>query len=151
MRLPFGYRRFDYLFNLFTSFGYFRDDAQNEDVIFNVAQAVAPSGKIIVDHANIPFALERLVRFGECEKDGVRFFIERWTDERFIYKQITVNDPGAGAPHLFTEQIRRYGVNDFKRLFALHRFRLQETFGSYRLDACSSKESPRLIMIFTGA
>src|SRR5262249_32943580 len=49
MRLPFGADAFHYVFNLFTSFGYFEHPAENLTVIQNVSRSLKPGGQLILD------------------------------------------------------------------------------------------------------
>jgi SAM-dependent methyltransferase len=49
MRLPFGRGRYDCVVNLFTSFGYFEDPADNLTVIRNVAESLKPGGTFVLD------------------------------------------------------------------------------------------------------
>ena len=62
MRLPFGDRVFDYVFNLFTSFGYFADLGEHLTVVHNVAQSLKPGGRFVIDYLNVARAENHLVR-----------------------------------------------------------------------------------------
>ena len=53
MRQPFGTDAFHCVFNLFTSFGYFEDPAENLTVIQNVARSLKPSGHLVLDYLNV--------------------------------------------------------------------------------------------------
>jgi SAM-dependent methyltransferase len=52
---------FDAVINIFTAFGYFESDAENEDVLRRVAAGLVPGGRFLIDHIN----REYLVRFYE--------------------------------------------------------------------------------------
>jgi len=49
--LPFG-QEFDACLSLFTSFGYFEDEAENEDVLHQVARTLRPGGQLLLDLTN---------------------------------------------------------------------------------------------------
>lgn len=50
MRIPFGINCFDYVFNFFTSFGYFSNNYENYEVIENMAKALKPHGALVIDY-----------------------------------------------------------------------------------------------------
>ena len=43
---------FGAVINVFTSFGYFESDAENEDVVRRIAAALKPGGRFLIDHIN---------------------------------------------------------------------------------------------------
>jgi len=51
-RLPFQSGVFDVVVNLFTSFGYFGDDAEHESVLKTVAGLLVPGGWFVIDFLN---------------------------------------------------------------------------------------------------
>jgi SAM-dependent methyltransferase len=64
-RLPFAAgvspgKPFDACINLFTSFGYFEDDAENEQVIAEAARLLKPGGKFLIDVSNRDYCLLRM-------------------------------------------------------------------------------------------
>src|SRR5262249_31310442 len=71
MRQPFGTGAFHYVFNLFTSFGYFEDPAENLTVIQNVARSLKPGGHLVLDYMNAIHIESRLTAEEVIERDGV--------------------------------------------------------------------------------
>jgi SAM-dependent methyltransferase len=57
--LPWG-ERFDACMNLFTAFGYFEDDAENEQVLHQVCNVLKPGGKFLLDVSNRDYDLLHL-------------------------------------------------------------------------------------------
>ena len=53
-------REFDACLNLFSAFGYFEDDAENEQVLHQVAGVLRPGGALVLDVANRDYCLLRL-------------------------------------------------------------------------------------------
>ena len=51
---------FDACLSMFSSFGYFEDDAENEHVLHQVARALRPGGTFLLDAANRDYCLLRL-------------------------------------------------------------------------------------------
>jgi ubiquinone/menaquinone biosynthesis C-methylase UbiE len=58
-RLPWQ-GRFDACLNLFTAFGYFEEDAENQEVLDQVCQILKPGGQFLLDVSNRDYHLLRL-------------------------------------------------------------------------------------------
>src|SRR5689334_6165745 len=78
MRLPFGVQAFDYVMNLFTSFGYFDDPADHYQVLRNIAIALRPSGRLVLDYLNVAYAETRLTPSETTQADDTIYRITRW-------------------------------------------------------------------------
>ena len=96
MRVPFGRNAFDYVFNFFTSFGYFEDAGEHMAVVRNMAASLRHGGGLVLDYLNVRHAEARLTPEEVKEIDGVIYRLTRWTDARHFFKRIVVED-GAGA------------------------------------------------------
>jgi SAM-dependent methyltransferase len=73
---------FDGAFNVFTSFGYFEEDAENERALHGIARALRPGGRFLIDIIN-PIALARVYREREWREfdDGSLLTEQRWQDQ----------------------------------------------------------------------
>ena len=147
MRLPFGNNYFDYVFNFFTSFGYFKSSLEDDQVLSNISSALKPGGMLVMDYLNVAFAEKRLVPAEENEIDGIVYNITRWTDEHIFYKRIVLDNTGSRYPVEFNEQVRKYRVEDFNQMFANNNLHLQHVYGDYQLGIYSKERSPRLILL----
>lgn len=145
MRLPFGTNRYDYVFNFFTSFGYFKTEEENHQVIANIGTALKPGGTVVIDYLNVDYSTSRLVFEEEKEIDGIVYQITRWTDEKHFFKQIQIRDRSQNT-FLFREQVARLYMEDFEYLFEQNGLRLQAVYGDYRLVEFKKATSPRLIL-----
>jgi len=147
MRMPFGKNSFDYIFNFFTSFGYFKDSFDDQRVVHNISSALKPGGLVVMDYINFPYA-ERNLKASEIKEiDGVVYHITRWSDDKFIYKRIMIEEHLFGKPLIYTEQIRKFTVEDFDGLFRNSSLHLMRVFGDYKLGEYDRETSPRLILI----
>jgi len=146
MREPFGKNRFDYVFNFFTSFGYFKNDEDNHNVIRNICDALKPGGLLVLDYLNVEWSEQRLVAEETKEIDGIVYHISRWTDERFFYKKIKIEDMPAGHSE-FVEQVAKFDLNDFDYMFEQNGLMLEKVYGDYQLNEYGSSESPRMILL----
>jgi SAM-dependent methyltransferase len=147
MRLPFWVNYFDYAFNFFTSFGYFKTKREHSNAIRTVSQALKPKGILVIDYLNVHYSEEHLVHQSEKEIDGVHYFITKWFDETHFYKKIVVEDVRLKAPLSYTEKVAKFSLGNFNDMLAYHHLQIQEVFGSYSLGSYDLQKSPRLIMI----
>ncbi|HEX6915132.1 MAG TPA: methyltransferase domain-containing protein [Chitinophagaceae bacterium] len=147
MRLPFRVNYFDYAFNLFTSFGYFRTDREHNNAIRTIATSLRNGGTFVIDYLNVHYAETNLTKTETVDKNGVTFHISRWHDEKHIYKQIQVQDKGQPLHHLYTEKVAKFSLGDFTDMLAYHHMQVQEVFGNYELGRYDVKHSPRMIIV----
>ncbi len=147
MRLPFWINYFDYAFNFFTSFGYFKTRREHDAAIRTIGQAIKPGGILVMDYLNVHYAENNLVHKNEIEIDGVNFYITKWYDETHFFKKILIEDESLDAPLVFTEKVAKFSVGDFTEMFAYQNMQIQEVFGDYNFNNYDIKKSPRLIMI----
>lgn len=147
MRQTLYTRYFDYVVNLFTSFGYFRTARENENTIRTVSLSLKEEGVFVLDYLNTTYADNHLIPNEQKEIDGVLFTLTRWSDQEHFYKKIHIEDKKRDAPLEYTEKVARFSVDDFSRMFTLHGLRLREVFGNYELDPYDRLNSPRLLLI----
>ncbi len=147
MRLPFAVNTFDYVFNFFTSFGYFEDEATHKMVLDNMKTALKPGGILVLDYLNVYKAEKELIAAERKEIDGIIYHITRWMDDRYFYKEIIVDDPSVAKPLVYTEQVARFSLYDFQCMFDEAGLRLLGIYGDYELHQFNKKNSPRLILI----
>jgi SAM-dependent methyltransferase len=146
MRLPFWIRYFDYAFNFFTSFGYFRTVREHDNAIRTIAQSLKSNGVFVMDYLNVHYAEDHLVKSEQKIIDEVKFRIARWHNEEHFFKQIQIEDKGV-TRHLFTERVAKFTLGDFTEMFAYQGLQIQEVYGDYNFAAYDIRKSPRLIMI----
>jgi SAM-dependent methyltransferase len=147
MRLPFWINYFDYAFNFFTSFGYFKTQREHDNAIRTIAQSLKQKGIFVMDYLNVHYAEDNFVHKSEKEIDGVTYIITKWYDETHFYKKIMVEDEALNEPLVFTEKVAKFSLGDFTDMFAYQGMQIKEVFGDYNFKNYSVKNSPRLIMI----
>lgn len=148
MRLPFCINYFDYAFNFFTSFGYFRTRREHDSAIRTIAQSLKPGGVFVIDYLNVHYTEERLEKSFTTAVDGIKFHITKWQDEDHFFKQIQVSDASNNAPkHLYTERVAKFSLGDFTDMLSFQGMQVQEVFGDYRLGRYDVKKSPRMIIV----
>jgi SAM-dependent methyltransferase len=147
MRLPFWINYFDYAFNFFTSFGYFKTRREHDNAIRTIAQAIKKDGIFVMDFLNAHFAEDHLIHQSEKEIDGINFIITKWYDETHFYKKILVEDENLREPLIYTEKVAKFSLGDFTEMFAYQGLQIQEVFGDYDFGNYDVKRSPRMLMI----
>lgn len=145
MRLPFRIHYFDYILNLFTSFGYFRTQAENEKVLRSVWKGLKPGGKFLIDYMNSAIVLQNLVEREEVVKQGISFYIRREVLEGKIVKHIKFD--AEGKVFSYSETVQAFLPKDFRKMATAAGFDLVEEFGDYQLTAFDPQRSQRYILL----
>ena len=145
MREPFE-EKFDAIFNLFTSFGYFEDEADNLKTLIAIKDSLSETGFAVIDFMNVNQVIETLVPEEVKTVDQIEFHIKRYVKEGHIYKEISFQDQGQN--YHFTEKVRAFSLQDFQELMDEAGIYLLDIFGDYKLKKFHKTDSERLIMIF---
>jgi len=144
MRKKIG-QQFDYVFNLFTSFGYFENDKDNLKVIQAFYASMKKGGTTVIDFLNAPYVVNNLVKEEQKLLEGVEFNIHRKIDKGYVIKQI--NFEVNKEVYSFEEKVQLIQLNDFERYFDQVGFEIDQVFGNYQLESYNLNMSNRLIMI----
>lgn len=147
MRLPFRSNYFHYVFNFFTSFGYFRTRREHDAAFRTITSALLPGGLFVIDYLNVHYAEDHLVAAENRAIDGTTYDIHRWDDETHFYKKITVTDSSLKQPMSYTEKVAKFTLGDFTDMLSYQGLQVQEVFGDYSFNHYDVKKSPRLIII----
>ena len=146
MRLPFRINYFDYVFNFFTSFGYFETEKDHQKTVANIARGLRPDGKFVLDFFNSTKVISHLKAHEIKTVGDVVFHLQRKVDEQgYILKNIQFGDQG--KHYNFTERVRAFTLEDFRQLFENAGMKIARTFGNYQLDAFDEERSERLILV----
>jgi len=138
--------KFDAIFNLFTSFGYFEKEEDNIKTLISIKESLSEYGFAVIDFMNIYTVLENLIPNEIKEVDGITFYIKRYLLDGFVTKEIDFEDKG--KKFHFTEKVRAYNLEDFQSMMDEAGIYLLDTFGDYKLKKFHKNTSERLIMIF---
>lgn len=142
---PLG-KQFDAVFNLFTSFGYFDDEADNLKTLKAIKANLNETGFGVIDFLNVDFVLNNLVPEEIKTVGGIDFQIRRGHQDGYIIKEITFDD--GGEKFFFTEKVKALRLKDFELFFKEAEIDLIEIYGNYKLQKFETNHSPRLIMLF---
>jgi SAM-dependent methyltransferase len=144
MRAPFN-TKYDAIFNLFTSFGYFEDDKEDLLILQNIKNGLTTNGFFVFDFLNANLVKESLVAEEKKVVDAITFHITREFTNGFIVKHISFFADGKN--HVHTERVKYLDLA--KMTFYLEEvgFTIEHTFGDYLLNSFDAKNSNRLIIV----
>jgi len=132
--LPFRAGSFALAVNLFTSFGYFRDDAEHRVVVEQVATVLVPGGRFVLDYLNaeqvrrsLRVAEQGISATGGGTGGAVRIGRRITDDGRYVIKEIEIPDEGRS----FQERVRLFTPADLKALFAAAGLAVERRYGDY--------------------
>lgn len=145
MRNLFRINYYDVALNLFTSFGYFEKDHENDKAIKSMSSALKKSGWFILDFMNAEKEIKGLIPKEKCQIGKINFNIKRYTDQNFIIKEITVSDKG--KTYSYRERVKGYNRKDLETFFMQNKLEVVNVFGDYHLAPFNEKTSERLILI----
>jgi SAM-dependent methyltransferase len=145
MREPFRDNVFCHVLNLFTSFGYFRTEGENVNVICSATRALRKGGKLVIDFMNTDKIIKGLQPYQVKEVGGIRFQISKTVQARFIVKDIHFADQG-GTYH-FQERVKAITYGDFLSYFDMADLEVLHTFGDYHLNPYHPDTSDRMIFV----
>lgn len=138
--------KFDAIFNLFTSFGYFENDEDNLTTLKAMKESLTDYGFAVIDFMNVNQVVNNLIPDEVKTVENIEFHIKRYVNDGYIYKEIDFEDQG--EKFHFTERVKALTLNDFKELMEEAGIDLLDIFGDYKLKKFHKTESERLIMIF---
>lgn len=140
-------KTFNTVFNLFTSFGYFASQSDNEKVIRAVYQMVESNGLFVLDFMNSEKMVANLIEHEQKEVDGIVYDLSKRYDGQHIYKDIRFTD--LDQQFHYTERVQALKLIDFESLLISNKFQIIHTFGDFNLNPFDAKTSDRLILIAT--
>ena len=145
MRLPYRINYYQYIFNFFTSFGYFDRFEEHLSSLENIYQGLKPGGVFVLDFMNSHLERERLVEDEQRVVDGLIFNIQRWMDEEHIFKTICfqVEDKS----YVFRENVRSFRMEELEDMLKAIGFERMLFFGNYKMDPFVVEHSERLILL----
>lgn len=127
-QLPIRPFSMDLTVNLFTSFGYFDDDATHAAALAEMLATVRPGGYFVIDYLNADTVRAGLVPTDEIDEGGVRATVRRALtgSGRFVTKTIHTAD---GRSYL--ERVRLFTEADLAAMLAQAGFGVIHRFGDY--------------------
>ena len=137
---------FDYVFNLFTSFGYFEKKEENIKVLAAAARNLNDDGVFVLDFLNIEKIIPNLIPQETKTLDGITFDIKRQYNGKHIIKDIEVRDQN--ETRHFQERVAAFDKKTLLEMASEINLKVVNVFGDYDLNEFDPDNSDRLILVF---
>jgi len=158
MREPYPITDLNAVFNLFTSFGYFENAADDIKSLNAMASNLISGGYVVQDYLNAAPLLAKaengiLQSLTWQTIDGVDFGTEKRIADGKIYKKILIEDrrakqQGEDVDRLeFQEEVKIYSESALAELHILSGLEVVKKFGNYNLDDFYKDYSPRIVIV----
>lgn len=144
MRKPYE-DTYNAIFNLFTSFGYFKEDSDDILVLQNIKNGLKPNGVLVLDFLNVEKVKTNLVTNEVKTIDGIEFTIHREIVEGFILKHISFF--ANNQQYSFTERVKFLDLKKLRFYCEKIGLTITQVFGNYSLDSFNVTTSDRLILV----
>jgi 2-polyprenyl-3-methyl-5-hydroxy-6-metoxy-1,4-benzoquinol methylase len=136
------------IINIFTSFGYFDDETENERVLQGAAQTLNPGGVLLIDviHRDALLWLgiaqrwEELTRYWLLEENHYDLITSRWRSQRWLIPK------EGGPPKQAHHSIRVYSAHELHAMCQRCGLEVIEHFGGLK-GSTLTKESRRLVTL----
>lgn len=136
---------FDAVVNLFTSFGYFEDDAENVRVLREIKRLLKPGGSFIIDYLNPQYIADHLVPESERTDGSVLIRERRRIENGFVKKQIVLSE--GGEERTYEERVKLYDRERFDALLKEAGLAADRLYGGYDASPYEPETSPRMIYV----
>lgn len=142
--LPFPDESFDAVLNLFTSFGYFVEDNENEKVLSEIARVLSPGGKFFIDFLNRAYTVKHLIPVSEREEGDIHIREERFVDGDYVKKKITITE--GNSQRTYDERVKMYTKDELQAMIERSGLKVDRILGSY--DGMDySEDAPRMLFL----
>ena len=145
MREIYQENSFDVVTNLFTSFGYFEKDEDEQKAITAMANNLKSEGILIIDFMNVKKVIANLVLNEQKVIDKITFNIKRKVESGHIIKDIEIID--SSKKQKFQEKVKAITLSDFSEFISGAGLKIIDIFGNYKLEDFNATSSDRLILI----
>ena len=136
---------FDVVTNLFTSFGYFENNKDEQKAINAMASNLKKEGLLIIDFMNAKKVIANLVLNEQKRIDGIQFDIIRQVKDGYILKDIRITNEE--EQQQFQEKVKAITLADYSEFITNAGLKIIDIFGNYKLDDFYEEISDRLILI----
>jgi ubiquinone/menaquinone biosynthesis C-methylase UbiE len=145
MREVYQENNFDVVTNLFTSFGYFEDNKDEQKAINAMASNLKLGGFLVIDFMNVEKVIANMVLNEQKTIDGITFDISRKLGVGHIIKDIQITD-GEIKQH-FQEKVKAITLTNYSEFITTAGLKIIDIFGNYKLEDFNAITSDRLILI----
>ncbi|MBW7457330.1 class I SAM-dependent methyltransferase [Paenibacillus sepulcri] len=148
-RLPIPDGSFRATVNLFTSFGYFEDEADNHRVLKEIRRVLTENGQFLIDFLNPDYVRNHLVPHSRRVDGPTGLLIDevRKIKNNCVRKQITIQpESDSKAARIYEERVCLLSLEWFEHALAEAGLAIGRVYGDYEGNTYDQMESPRMIM-----
>ena len=145
MRNVFKENEYNLVTNLFTSFGYFEDQKDEQKAINSMAKNLKKEGMLLIDFMNVKKVINLLIPSEKKIIDDINFDIKKSFNENYIIKDIEIIDKEINLK--FQEKVRTLTLIDFNKMLEKANLKIIDLFGDYKLSDFNALHSDRLIIL----
>jgi len=146
MRTPLP-QTFDAALNLFTTFGYFRAEEKNADVLKSIREMLGDEGLFLIDFMNANKVEQELKPEESGRYQDITYNIKRYIENGFVFKEIQFQGDDIDQKNEYTERVQLFDKNWFTKHLNSSGFTPLEIMGNYDGEAFHEETSPRLIIL----
>ena len=139
---------FDAVVNMFTAFGYFDDDADDQRVIDGAAAALRPGGRLLLDLLSRDWVAANYIRSESREGPDGTIYQERRDFDAVAgrnHVEFTITSP-EGAQRKVSHHIRLYVASEVSRMLDRAGLTLERSYGGFD-GSLLSVETRRMILV----
>lgn len=144
-KVPFS-EEMDLVVNLFTSFGYFDEDIENEKVFACVSRSLKQYGYFIFDYLNPDFVIKELIPFSKDIIGDKEITQYRNVENGRVMKTINIKSTNSSEKN-YQENVKLYRLSELKRMVERNNLTILQALGSYSAEPFDESKSPRMILI----
>lgn len=144
---------FDAVVNLFSSFGYFKEDREHIQVLREIKRVLKPEGRFIIDYLNPRYIADNLIPESERMDDGQRIVERRMIQNGYVMKRIWISQAAKSEgnnqeePREYLERIKLYTAEQFTDMLGEAGLILEQIYGSHAGESYDPILSPRMILL----
>jgi SAM-dependent methyltransferase len=146
MRSPIDADPVDAVFNLFTSFGYFDRENDDQKVFQSVYDILKPGGFFVLDYLNEEYVRKNIIPESVIKRDHIEFRISKKIEGRHIVKDIRFE--ADGKSHHFFEKVKLHTLEAINSYASDCGFERIKIWGDYQLNEFEKETSLRCINLF---
>ncbi|SDD26398.1 Methyltransferase domain-containing protein [Paenibacillus sp. UNCCL117] len=138
---------YDAVVNLFTSFGYFEEDADHERVLGEIRRLLSSEGRFIIDFLNPEHVRTHLVPHSVRTEDGLRIEENRRIERGYVCKTIILQDSDCADKRVYEEKVKLIGLEEFRVMLDKAGLIVDAVYGGYDASPYSAADSKRMIFV----
>jgi len=123
-------RAFDAVINMYTSFGFFDDDAENARVLENIYLSLGTGGSVLIDLNSKEIATRNFQERTWLEIDDVLLLIQQWVDTSWRTLETRWILVREGRSRELRWKLRLYSSEELKKLLKSKGFRAVRLYGA---------------------